>query len=647
MLLVLRSAYIAILAFLLISPFVLSLDPVIEKPILIFAQDKSESVAHLTDSNELRQYIEARQEFLASSEDAFDVHYFEFGESLSDEFTSDDFDHRLTNYSEFLNVLEDRYENRNVSLLVMASDGLYNRGSNPIYSPILPFPLYTVALGDTLPKKDIWIDKVSHNKIAFLGNTFDVKIDFGASLLKDGITEIRIKRNGKLYNAIRAVIDKDDYTSSRTLKIEADEVGLLRFEVDIATMKEEVSETNNKQFFYIDVLEGQQEILILSASPHPDVAALKLAINNSKNFRARSVTIRNFDGNVDPFNLLIINQLPNHRYNKLNFNRKDLPVLYVIGKSTSIGDFNKLSSGLQIKRFKGRYNESTAYFNDAFQYFSIDTDKPESLEEFPPLNTPFGDYHNDKEISTLFFQQIGNVKTNYPLVAFFEEGGVKSGVITGEGLWRWRLFDYRLNNSTKLFDGLIQRMVQYLSLREDKSRFRIQVEPSYFENNNVVINAEYYDKAYELENEYNADFIIRDEDGNNFEYSFLKFNETYQVDLGKLKVGDYSWTARLDDGREIFEKNGSFRIKALQLEKNRLKADHAFLYNLSHKNGGSLIYPEDLEGLSEEILNNEKYKAVIHYNERMKSLISFKWLFFLLLFLFSTEWFIRKWLGLN
>ena len=51
--------------------------------------------------------------------------------------------------------------------------------------------------------------------------------------------------------------------------------------------------------------------------------------------------------------------------------------------------------------------------------------------------------------------------------------------------------------------------------------------------------------------------------------------------------------------------------------------------------------------LSDEILNEQKFKPVLHYNERMKVLISFPWLFVLVLIMFSTEWFVRKWLGLN
>jgi len=189
--------------------------------------------------------------------------------------------------------------------------------------------------------------------------------------------------------------------------------------------------------------------------------------------------------------------------------------------------------------------------------------------------------------------------------------------------------------------------VQYLSITEDKSRFRIEVEPAFFENSQVIINAEFYDKAYELSNEFEAEFNIQLEGGASFEYGFLKFNDIYQVDLGKLKSGEYRWTASVNDGNDVFKKSGRFSIKPIQLEKNKLQTDHAFLYNLSQKQGGNMLYPEDLSSFADEILNEIKYKPVLHYKERMKELISFPWLFVFLLLLFSTEWFIRKYLGLN
>ena len=70
------------------------------------------------------------------------------------------FQEKATNYSSFFQQLSDVYSHRNVAAVVLASDGLYNQGSNPLYVDY-PFqaPLYTIALGDTMPQKDVRINK--------------------------------------------------------------------------------------------------------------------------------------------------------------------------------------------------------------------------------------------------------------------------------------------------------------------------------------------------------------------------------------------------------------------------------------------------------------------------------------------------------
>jgi hypothetical protein len=395
-------------------------------------------------------------------------------------------------------------------------------------------------------------------------------------------------------------------------------------------------------------MEGQRKVLILSNSPHPDVSALMAAINNSKHYKATSTLLKDFNGDMSGVDLLILNQIPSLKKGGKMFKieNKDIPRLYILGKNTSVNDFNNLQTGLKLNRFKGQFNEVTAVVNNDFQYFALDKEVA-VFEEFPPLNSPFAQYESNAKGISMFKQRIGKVPTEFPLFVFYETDGIKTGIITGEGMWRWRLFNYRLKASLNSFDETVQKIVQYLSLKEDRSRFKVDMEPSYFENNSVLVKAEFYDKAYELNNENEARLTLKNEAGELFEYIFLKSQRTYSLDLGKLSSGEYTWRASLNDGLSNFEKSGRISIKALQLELNKLRADHTMLYNLSAKNGGEMIYASDLQDFADKILNEKKYKPILHYNERMKELISLKWLFVVLLLFFCTEWFIRKWMGLN
>ena len=57
--------------------------------------------------------------------------------------------------------------------------------------------------------------------------------------------------------------------------------------------------------------------------------------------------------------------------------------------------------------------------------------------------------------------------------------------VTAEGFWRWKLFDYLYNENNNNFDEFFSKLTQYLVLQEDKSRFRIDYERQYTEQEDI------------------------------------------------------------------------------------------------------------------------------------------------------------------
>ena len=107
----------------------------------------------------------------------YDVRPFTFGERVHEGIDSLSFDEQLTDYSGLLDEIHTRFSGRNLGAIVLASDGLYNKGSNPVHSyQKLNVPIYTIALGDTTIHKDALIAQVSANRLAYLGNRFPMEI---------------------------------------------------------------------------------------------------------------------------------------------------------------------------------------------------------------------------------------------------------------------------------------------------------------------------------------------------------------------------------------------------------------------------------------------------------------------------------------
>src|SRR5690606_5944519 len=121
-----------------------------EKPIIIFAQDNTSSILMNKDSVFYKTNYQTQiDELLNNLSEKFQIRKFTFGENLSDA-KSIDFSEKITNLSAVFEQIESKFYNQNVGAVILASDGIYNQGVNPIYqSNGSLYSVYSLALGDT------------------------------------------------------------------------------------------------------------------------------------------------------------------------------------------------------------------------------------------------------------------------------------------------------------------------------------------------------------------------------------------------------------------------------------------------------------------------------------------------------------------
>jgi hypothetical protein len=228
------------------------------------------------------------------------------------------------------------------------------------------------------------------------------------------------------------------------------------------------------------------------------------------------------------------------------------------------------------------------------------------------------------------------------LLSFGNEGGVKTALLTGEGIWRWRIEDFEKNENHDAVDELITKSVQYLSSKEDKRKFRVYASKNRFvENEHVLLNAELYNDAYELNNEPDVSINIKSE-GKTYSFLFSKVGKAYQLDAGFLPSGAYSFDAKTQFGNRVYNANGQFLVEELNVELMQTTANHQLLYNLSAQSGGKMIYPLAINKLRDDIAKNEKVKTISFEEKSYENFINLKWVFAVLMGLLSLEWFLRK-----
>ncbi|MBC8487418.1 MAG: VWA domain-containing protein [Bacteroidetes bacterium] len=642
-----RTLVITIIAFLLLNPLLKTISRYTEKPIIIFAQDNSRSIVTVKDSNYYQgQYLQGLNDFLNKLESSYSVRKYLFGDKVTDEF-SIDFNDNQTDISLFMDEITGRYSHRNVGALVLSSDGIFNRGINPLYSSAnYNFPVYTIALGDTNIQKDVILNKVNYNRIAYRGNEFPIEVIVNGNKCNGLTNKLTISKNGKTLYSKNITFHSGNHFETIQLHLEAKETGLQRYRVRLSALPDEITLSNNVQDIFIDVLEGRQKILILANSPYPDNSALKQAIQSNRNYEVDDFIISDFNRQISAYNLIILHGLPSAKNNIKTLLEKipeeNIPVLFIISSQTKLSLFNNQRAGLSISGNKIIYNEALPLINNEFTLFSLSEKTQRAVQFFPPLISPYGDYRIQPSASSLFYQKIGSVETNEPLVLFNQTLDSKTGIIIGEGIWKWRMTNFAKEGNFEAFNEICNKTIQFLSLKVDKSFFRVFCKNDFNANEDIEFDAEVYNESYELINEPEVTLTITNSEGKKFPYTFNKTSNAYYLNAGSLPVDNYKYSARVQLGNKILTDNGEFTVSALNIEKTNTIADHNLLYNLALKRGGEMVYPDQLDDLLEIIKTREDIKTISYTQKRFTEILNIPLLLILILALLSAEWFIRK-----
>ncbi len=644
---VLRFVAVTLLAFFLLNPLLKNITRTVEKPIIIFAQDNSESIIAGKDSNYYRtEYLKNISGFVSSLSDKYDTNVYSFGDKIRNGF-SFNFKEKQTDISSLFDEIETRFSNRNVGAVVIASDGLYNKGQNPLYSATQnKFPVYTIALGDTSVRKDLILTKVLSNRIAYLGNKFPIEIQLSARQLGGKTTTCTVSKGKDVLFSQQVVISGNNFSTSIPVQLDAKETGMQRYTIKLSDVDGEVSFANNVKDIFIDVLDGRQKILILADAPHPDVAAIKNALESNDNYEVNSFIASDFDKSLAGYNLVILDQLPSAKnpIQKLlaDIDKAKIPVLYILGSQVSISVFNNIQKDINVPSNGGKMNDVIPVLSKNFSLFTMSDALRNYSSKLSPLQCPFGNYKTNSSVSVFLNQKIGLVETQQPLMLFSQSGEKKTGIICGEGIWRWRLQDFAEHNNQNIFNELIDKTVQYLSAKIDKSFFRVISKNNFYENESIEFEAEVYNDSYELINDPEVNLTITNNEGKKFPFTFNKTTNAYRLDAGVFPVGNYRYEAKVKVGAKIYSEKGEFNVSALQVEITNTIADHQLLYSLAKKNGGAMVYPNQLKKLANLLNAREDIKPISHSEKKLSDMINLKWIFFLLLTLISLEWFIRK-----
>jgi hypothetical protein len=641
-----RCLVVSLLCFFLLNPVLVQWLNTEQKPKILMVMDVSESVNAQAPVS--KTFIEEWQNAQAALGNDYEVEYLNLGSQLvpSDSIVFKD---KRTNIAAMYDFVNQSYSRDNVGAVVLASDGIYNQGSNPLFKQLNKHSLLMcVGLGDTSLKKDVMVQQVRHNAIAYLNNYFPIEMTVKANACASESSVLSITHEGKTIYTQAITFKQATEVLNFSAAVLADKPGSQHYVVSIASVKGELTTVNNRKDVFVDIIDGREKIALIYPELHPDIGALKEAIEANQNYELKCFGVDEIATiNWSDFSACILHQLPNRTAASKTvlqaIQNNNLPAWCIVGPQTAIELLPSLQANLRIEKSQGRFNDALGSFNNGFNGFVLDPNTVNTLNQLPPLRVPYGNYPGNG-LEVLLYQTIGNVATVYPMWGFAANQNSKLAFLYGEGFWKWRLHDFMHNENHLATNELVSKTIQYLCTKTDRRKFRVYPSVQVFEEDqNAELIGELYNASYEPINTADIKVVLQAKGKPAYAYQMSKTEQAYRLNLGHLLPGVYQFKAEATGVNERI--NGQFIVKALQMELTNTQADHGLLRQMAKQDNGQLYKPADLKSLYADLKKRSDVVSIAYKEKKPEDLIHLKWLLFTLVGLLSLEWFIRKFEG--
>ena len=642
----LRFLSLSLLGFLLLGLMLESTKIRKEKPIFITLVDNSTSLKNYQDSNQVSNQIQSFQKKLKEKyANKFEFVSYAVGETFrkTDKFDLKDQKSKL---DEGFEQIYNRYFNRNIGGIAFISDGNFNEGESPIYSAqkIAMTPIFSLGVGDTIPKKDQLIQDITHNEIAFLKNKFPVEVDIEALKVGKVNSKVSIFHNDKLIASQVVKYENGEFEHKHlTFELEANQIGFQHYRVEVLPLNSEYTIKNNYRSFYIEVLDARNKILILSGAPHPDISALKSVLEKDENTEVEIALIEKWEPNLKKVDLIIWHE-PGVLFNAAKFEvirKSALPIWYFIGPNTSNAIVQKLDVGFSFTNSR-QTDEVQPKINTGFELFQISTELQQALNYFPAVKVPYGETKLNAQNKVFLTQRLGGFSKKDPILFFGEKANQKYGVFFGEGIWRWKINEYSRTNANEGFTELVQKASQFLVVKQNSSALRVTMPSRFQKGTEIRIKASFYNESLESITTPKIMFELKDESGKKSIYQFAAKQNGYQLPIGIWPSGKYTWIARTEFGGKKYSKSGVFVVEDVDIESIATRANHTLLRQISTNSNGKFYVLANYEKLLIDLDKREDIVDMAYQEKTYDDLLDFVWILLLVLLLLSIEWFLRR-----
>ena len=623
---------------LLINPTITKNTLEVEKTPLVIVMDNSSSIPFFNSNEEAK---ESYQKLVNNTElqEKFSIQSYQFDTDLQLSNTFN-FKGKQTNLDVVAQGLQNMFKHRTFPTIIL-TDGNQTSGNDYEYSFDTANKVYPIVLGDTTKVFDLKINQINVNKYAFYKNKFPVEVFVHYSGNKKATTNFSIQQGEVTISQQVLSFSPEKKTAIINLVLPANKIGLQLYQATISSSKKEKNQFNNNKKFAVEVMDQKTNIALVSAINHPDIGALKRAIES--NVQRKVTLVKPNDINeLKKYNVVILYQ-PNSSFKAAFDTVKSAGInsFIITGTSTDFTFLNQQQNNLQFK-MGNQTEDYFAEFNAQFNLFAINN---MGFESFPPLQNSFGTISLKGNVSVLLSSKIRNIDTQSPLLAFADNQGKRTAFLLGENSWKWRSQNFIDNQSFEKYDIFIDKIIQYLASNTVKKSLVVEHQLFYNSGDKIEISAQYFNKNYEFDEKAKLSITIENTQTKMVKnYDLLKGNNSYKVNLDGLPAGKYNFKITELNSKERYLSR--FEILDFDIEKQFVNPNFEKLTQLATHTNGKVYLPNQVDDLTQELLKNKEYQALQKNVIKNTPLIDWIWLLVIITSILAIEWFVRKYNGL-
>ncbi len=644
---VLRFCSIFLLFFLLLKPLFLKYFTEVEHPTIAVLLDNSSSISQFVSKQKL---VELTDEISSKLPGSYQVKMHVFDHELKD-IDSLNLKGRQSNLSESISEVKGLYEHKNLSGLILLTDGIYTEGENPLYSDWdVQKPIYALGVGDSTPKKDFLIKKLWVNRTVQHNNEFFVDIDVQAYGLKQEQTKLKVLLNDSLVwqQAIR--VESNNLFKTYRVKLKAVYESTLNIKAVLQQSTQEVNTQNNTKQVFVDVVKRKDKVALIASQVHPDISAIKQALESFD-----AIDLKIYDNDNQELDLQEVSSIifyaPSkyHRADRL-FNKirtLNIPTWFILTQKQDFQIAKPFMNGhLSFQNLSDENLQVRPVLNSDFELFSFDHDLKQTINLYAPLLVNFGEYKISDQTQVLLYQKIGSVDSDYPMWFFASHMQAKHAFLLGQNIFRWPMSEYQKTESKQVFNGLIEKTVGYLNASSEDNQLTLEHSKVYATDQNVNIKAVLLDQSANLTTQPEV-FLEVQHQNERSKFQMVAHQNYYNISLGRLAQGRYQIKANTKLGSKSISSQSVFNVQNIDVEAIDQVARHDMLKKLSKKTGGQFTnYTSEFDVSFFDALGDQKLKPKQKHKKEKRFLIDqLIWAFVIIATLIS-EWVIRRYHGI-